>query len=127
MHRQRRGRRARLPQGASITGARVALYDACDKLVPQGKLASSPMRDFIAAVSVGIFEATPVLDLDYDEDSSCDTDMNVVMTGNGGIVEVQGTAEGAPFSRAEMEALLDLATAGIGQIVSAQKSALATR
>ncbi|MBK9955174.1 MAG: ribonuclease PH [Rhodocyclaceae bacterium] len=112
---------------ASITGACVALYDACDKLVAQGKLPASPMRDFIAAVSVGIFQATPVLDLDYDEDSSCDTDMNVVMTGNGGIVEVQGTAEGAPFSRAEMEALLDLATAGIGQIVSAQKSALAAR
>jgi ribonuclease PH len=112
---------------ASITGACVALHDACNKLVAQGKLAASPMRDFIAAVSVGIFEGTPVLDLDYDEDSSCDTDMNVVMTGSGGLVEVQGTAEGAPFSRAEMEALLDLATAGIGQIVAAQKSALAIR
>ena len=112
---------------ASITGAWVALHDACNKLVAQGKLAASPMRDFIAAVSVGIFEGTPVLDLDYDEDSSCDTDMNVVMTGSGGIVEVQGTAVGAPFSRAEMEALLDLATAGIGQIVAAQKSALAIR
>ncbi len=109
---------------ASITGACVALHDACNKLVAQGKLAASPMRDFIAAVSVGIFEGTPVLDLDYDEDSSCDTDMNVVMTGSGGLVEVQGTAEGAPFSRAEMEALLDLATAGIGQIVTAQKKAL---
>ena len=112
---------------ASITGACVALHDACNKLVAQGKLAASPMRDFIAAVSVGIFEGTPVLDLDYDEDSSCDTDMNVVMTGSGGLVEVQGTAEGAPFSRAEMEALLDLATAGIGQIGAAQKSALAIR
>jgi len=82
------------------------------------------VRDFVAAVSVGIFEGTPVLDLDYDEDSTCDTDMNVVMTGSGGLVEVQGTAEGAPFSRAEMEALLDLATAGLSTIISAQKQAL---
>jgi ribonuclease PH len=103
------------------------LHEACNKLVTAGKLAANPMRDFVAAVSVGIFAGTPVLDLDYDEDSSCDTDMNVVMTGSGGLVEVQGTAEGAPFSRAEMEALLDLATAGITQIIAAQKSALATR
>ena len=109
---------------AAITGAAVALHDACGKLVAAGKLPAHPMKDFVAAVSVGIFEGVPVLDLDYDEDSSCDTDMNVVMTGAGGIVEVQGTAEGAPFSRAEMEALLDLATAGIGRIVAAQKSAL---
>jgi ribonuclease PH len=109
---------------ASITGACVALHDACNKLVAEGKLAASPMRDFIAAVSVGIFEGLPVLDLDYDEDSSCDTDMNVVMTGSGGMVEVQGTAEGAPFSRAEMETLLDLATAGIGRIITAQRGAL---
>jgi ribonuclease PH len=109
---------------ASITGACVALHEACNKLVAEGKLAASPMRDFVAAVSVGIFEGTPVLDLDYDEDSACDTDMNVVMTGNGGLVEVQGTAEGAPFSRAELEALLDLATAGLSTIVSAQKMAL---
>jgi ribonuclease PH len=112
---------------ASITGACVALHEACNKLVAAGKLAANPMRDFVAAVSVGIFAGTPVLDLDYDEDSSCDTDMNVVMTGSGGLVEVQGTAEGAPFSRAEMEALLDLATAGIAQIITAQKSALAIR
>jgi ribonuclease PH len=112
---------------ASITGACVALHEACGKLVAAGKLAANPMRDFVAAVSVGIFEGQPVLDLDYDEDSSCDTDMNVVMTGSGGLVEVQGTAEGAPFSRAEMEALLDLATGGITQIISAQKSALAER
>jgi ribonuclease PH len=112
---------------ASITGACVALHEACNKLVVAGKLSASPMRDFVAAVSVGIFEGKPVLDLDYDEDSSCDTDMNVVMTGQGGMVEVQGTAEGAPFSRAEMEALLDLAGAGIQQIIAAQKSALATR
>lgn len=109
---------------ASITGACVALHEACNKLVAAGKLSASPMRDFVAAVSVGIFEGRPVLDLDYDEDSACDTDMNVVMTGSGGLVEVQGTAEGAPFSRAEMEALLDLATAGIATINSAQKQSL---
>jgi ribonuclease PH len=109
---------------ASITGACVALHEACNKLVAAGKLAASPMRDFVAAVSVGIFEGKPVLDLDYDEDSSCDTDMNVVMTGSGGLVEVQGTAEGAPFSRAELDALLDLATAGLSTIISAQKKAL---
>ena len=109
---------------ASITAACVALHEACNKLVAAGKLPASPMRGFIAAVSVGIFEGTPVLDLDYDEDSSCDTDMNVVMTGSGGLVEVQGTAEGAPFSRAEMETLLDLATTGIGQIITAQKTSL---
>jgi ribonuclease PH len=112
---------------ASITGACVALHEACNKLVAAGKLAANPMRDFVAAVSVGISEGAPVLDLDYDEDSSCDTDMNVVMTGSGGLVEVQGTAEGVPFSRAEMEALLDLATAGIAQIIAEQKSALAVR
>jgi ribonuclease PH len=111
---------------ASITGACIALHEACNKLVAAGKLAASPMRDFVAAVSVGIFEGKPVLDLDYDEDSACDTDMNVVMTGSGGLVEVQGTAEGAPFSRAEMETLLDLATAGISTIISAQKQSLAS-
>ena len=110
---------------AAITGACVALHDACARLVAGGKLAATPMRDFIAAVSVGIVAGVAVLDLDYDEDSSCDTDMNIVMTGSGGIVEVQGTAEGAPFSRAELEALLDLGAAGIRQIVAAQKEALA--
>ncbi|MDK9723981.1 MAG: ribonuclease PH [Sterolibacteriaceae bacterium MAG5] len=112
---------------ASITGACVALHDACNKLVAAGKLAANPLRDFVAAVSVGIYEGVPVLDLDYPEDSDCDTDMNVVMTGAGGIVEVQGTAEGAPFSRAELEALLDLGADGIRQIVAAQKAALAAR
>jgi ribonuclease PH len=110
---------------ASITGACVALHDACNKLVAAGKLAASPVRDFVAAISVGIFERTPVLDLDYDEDSACDTDMNVVMTGSGGLVEVQGTAEGAPFSRAELNALLDLATTGLSAINAAQRQALA--
>jgi len=87
-------------------------------------LAASPVRDFVAAVSVGMYQGVPVLDLDYPEDSACDTDMNVVMTGNGGIIEVQGTAEGAPFSRVEMNALLDLAQKGIQQLIAAQKAAL---
>lgn len=111
---------------ASITGAWVALYEACDKLVKAGKLPANPVRDHVAAVSVGIFEGSPVLDLDYPEDSGCDTDMNVVMTGKGGIVEVQGTAEGEPFSREQMNVLMDLATLGIRQLVGAQESALAS-
>jgi ribonuclease PH len=109
---------------ASITGACVALHDAINKLVAAGKLPASPLKDFVAAVSVGIVEGTPVLDLDYAEDSSCDTDMNVVMTGSGGIVEVQGTAEGEPFSRTELDALLALAQAGIADLVTRQKAAL---
>jgi ribonuclease PH len=109
---------------ASITGACVALHDAINKLVGAGKLPASPLKDFVAAVSVGIVEGTPVLDLDYDEDSSCDTDMNVVMTGSGGIVEVQGTAEGDPFSRQELDQLLALAQAGIADLVTQQKTAL---
>jgi ribonuclease PH len=109
---------------ASITGACVALHDAFDGLVKSGKLAANPLRDFVAAVSVGIVDGVPVLDLDYQEDSSCDTDMNIVMTGSGGMVEVQGTAEGAPFSRAELNALLTLGDKGIAEIVAAQKSAL---
>jgi ribonuclease PH len=112
---------------ASITGACVALHDAINGLVAAGKLASNPIRDFVAAVSVGIVDGVPVLDLDYPEDSACDTDMNVVMTGSGGMVEVQGTAEGAPFSRSELDALLALAEKGIVEIIAAQKSALATR
>ncbi|MEO8755929.1 MAG: ribonuclease PH, partial [Casimicrobiaceae bacterium] len=78
----------------------------------------------VAAISVGMYEGAPVLDLDYAEDSNCDTDMNVVMTGNGGLVEVQGTAEGAPFTRAQMMSLLDLAEQGIGELIAAQKRAL---
>jgi ribonuclease PH len=112
---------------ASITGASVALYDALSTLVSAGKLKEHPMRELVAAVSVGIVGGTPLLDLDYGEDSSCDTDMNVVMTASGGIIEVQGTAEGAPFSRSELDALLGLAAQGIGDIVGAQKSALAIR
>ena len=109
---------------ASITGAMVALADAIAWLRKEGKIAADPMRDFVAAVSVGIVSGTPVLDLDYAEDSGCDTDMNVVMTGSGHFVEVQGTAEGATFSRAEMDTLLDLATQGISQLVSRQRAAL---
>ncbi|QSI77366.1 ribonuclease PH [Niveibacterium microcysteis] len=110
---------------AAITGACVALHEALDKLVAAGKLPANPMRERVAAVSVGIVDGQPVLDLDYAEDSNCDTDMNVVMTASGGIVEVQGTAEGAPFSRAELDALLALAERGIGELVEAQGRALA--
>jgi ribonuclease PH len=111
---------------AGITGAFVAAHDCITKLRERGLLAANPVRDFIAAVSVGIYQGTPVLDLDYPEDSACDTDMNVVMTCTGGLIEVQGTAEGAPFSRAQLDALLALAERGIGQLVAAQRKALAT-
>ena len=94
-------------------------------LQAQGKLTASPIREFVAAVSVGMVQGTPLLDLEYIEDSACDTDMNVVMTGSGGFVEVQGTAEGAPFTRAEMDRLLALADKGIGELVAAQRRALA--
>lgn len=109
---------------AAITGAWLALADACAGLVASGKLPASPLKDHVAAVSVGIYKGVPVLDLDYAEDSDCDTDMNVVMTGSGGIVEIQGTAEGSPFSRNEADSLLDLATAGIRELVAAQRAAL---
>ncbi|WP_341676821.1 ribonuclease PH [Niveibacterium sp. SC-1] len=109
---------------AAITGACVALYDALAKLVAAGKLAEHPMRELVAAISVGIHEGVPLLDLDYAEDSACDTDMNVVVTATGGIVEIQGTAEGATFSRAELETLLTLAEHGIAGLVAAQKQAL---
>jgi ribonuclease PH len=110
---------------ASITGAMVALADAVAWLKGNGALTREPLRDFVAAVSVGIVGGVPCLDLDYAEDSACDTDMNVVMTGGGGFVEVQGTAEGAPFSREEMDRLLALATQGIAAIVAMQKASLA--
>ncbi|BAK75353.1 ribonuclease PH [Pseudogulbenkiania sp. NH8B] len=110
---------------ASITGAFVALHDAISGLIAQGKLQESPIRDFVAAVSVGVFEGRPVLDLDYLEDSACETDMNVVMTGSGHFVEVQGTAEGVPFSRAELDAMLRLAEQGVGELIAIQKAALA--
>ena len=111
---------------AGITGAWVAVHDAIAGLIARGALTSNPLRDHIAAVSVGIYQGVPVLDLDYLEDSSCDTDMNIVMTGAGAFVEVQGTAEGAAFNRAEMNALLDLAGAGIATLIAKQKQAIAT-
>jgi ribonuclease PH len=109
---------------AAITGAFVALQDAIAFLKAKGLVAASPVKDFVAAVSVGIYNGTPVLDLDYAEDSACGTDMNVVMTGNGRFVEVQGTAEGEPFSRAEADALLVLAERGIAELVAHQRRAL---
>jgi ribonuclease PH len=109
---------------AAITGAFVAAHDAVTWLIGQGRIETSPIRDFVAAVSVGIVQGTPLLDLEYVEDAACDTDMNVVMTGAGGFVELQGTAEGAPFSRAEMDALVALAARGIGELVAQQKVAL---
>ena len=110
---------------AAITGAFVAAHDAITWLQAQGKLQASPIREFVAAVSVGIVEGTPLLDLEYTEDSSCDTDMNVVMTAAGGFVELQGTAEGAAFTRNEMDVLLGLADKGIRELIMAQRKALA--
>ena len=111
---------------ASITGAFVAAHDAISAMRAKGQLpdGAQPIRDFVAAVSVGVVDGVPVLDLDYPEDSACDTDMNVVMTGSGGFVEVQGTAEGTPFMRAEMDALLGLADQGIRTLIGLQKQAL---
>jgi ribonuclease PH len=110
---------------AAITGAFVAAHDAVGTLLAAGKLAASPISDHVAAISVGIVQGVPLLDLEYTEDSACDTDMNVVMTGAGHFVEVQGTAEGAAFTRAQMDALLGLASRGIADLVAAQKAALA--
>ena len=110
---------------ASITGAYVALQDAVTFLLDKKLITATPIQDAVAAVSVGIFKGVPVLDLDYAEDSNCDTDMNVVMTGKGGMVEVQGTAEGVPFTRDELNALLEHAQNGIGQLIVAQRAALA--
>ncbi len=110
---------------ASITGAYVALHDAVSGLLAKGLLAETPLNDFIAAISVGMVEGAPVLDLDYIEDAACDTDMNVVMLGSGHFVEVQGTAEGYAFSRDEMNALLDLAQGGIADLIKMQRAALA--
>jgi ribonuclease PH len=109
---------------ASITGAYVALHDAISTLLKSGKITESPLKDSIAAISVGMHQGQAVLDLDYIEDSDCDTDMNVVMTGNGGFVEIQGTAEGEPFSRDAMDAMLDLAAYGIKQLTVKQKEVL---
>ena len=109
---------------ASITGAFVALHDAVQKLLDQQRIGSSPILDHVAAISVGIFEGTPVLDLDYAEDSACDTDMNVVMTGRLHLIEVQGTAEGNAFSREELNTMLDMAQHGIQELIAIQKTVL---
>jgi len=110
---------------AAITGAFVAAHDAVSWLLAQGRIPASPIRDHVAAISVGLLKHVPLLDLEYSEDSICDTDMNVVMTGAGAYVEVQGTAEGAAFTRAQMDDLLMLAERGIADLVAAQKTALA--
>ncbi|MEY5028733.1 MAG: Ribonuclease [Pseudomonadota bacterium] len=109
---------------ASITGAFVAAQDAVNWLMRSGKLTESPILDHVAAISVGLKDGTALLDLDYPEDSACDTDMNVVMTGAGNFVEVQGTAEGVAFTRVEMDRMLALAEKGIGELVQLQKQAL---
>ena len=109
---------------ASITGGFVALHDAVQFLTTRRGLSARPIRDYVAAVSVGVYEGVPVLDLDYLEDSACGTDMNVVMTGSGGLVELQGTAEGEPFTREQLDAMMGLADAGIRELISAQRAAL---
>jgi ribonuclease PH len=110
---------------ASICGAYVALHDAFTRLVMDGRLKAHPLTDACAAISVGIVDAVPYLDLDYSEDVRAEVDMNVVMTGSGRFVEVQGTAEGQPFSKGELDDLLALAEHGIAQILDAQAAALA--
>jgi ribonuclease PH len=110
---------------AAITGAFVAAQDAVAMLLAQGLITETPIRDHVAAISVGLLDGAALLDLEYVEDSACDTDMNVVMTGSGGFVEVQGTAEGTPFSRAEMDTLIGLADKGIRELVALQRQALA--
>jgi ribonuclease PH len=109
---------------ASITGAFVALHDAVEVVMKKRALPRSPLRDHVAAVSVGVYRGVPVLDLDYLEDSGCGTDMNVVMTGSGGMVELQGTAEGEPFTREQLDAMMTLADKGIRELIAAQKAAL---
>jgi ribonuclease PH len=109
---------------AAITGGYVAAYDAARWLRERGVIENLPVHDYVAAVSVGVYRAAAVLDLDYAEDSSCETDMNVVMTGNGGFVEIQGTAEGEPFSEAQMTAMMALARKGIAELVASQKHVL---
>jgi ribonuclease PH len=109
---------------ASITGAMVAAYDAFSKLVADGLIKAVPVRHFVAAISVGVWRGMPLLDLDYIEDSGCDTDMNVVMNEAGNFIEVQGTAEGVAFDRATMNQLLDLAGGGIAELIRLQQRAL---
>ena len=109
---------------ASISGVMIAAYDAFARMVEEGIIESIPLRHFVAAVSVGVCDGSPVLDLDYQEDSTCDTDMNVVMTENGDFVEIQGTAEGNPFSSQNLIELLDLAKSGISDLIGMQKQVL---
>ena len=111
---------------AALTGACVALHDALSSLVASRALPRHPLRELVAAVSVGIVDGQAVLDLDYQEDSGCDTDMNLVMTESGGLVEIQGTAEGQPFSRQELDRLIELGSQGIFCLITAQKEALAS-
>ena len=111
---------------ASITGAYVALHDAVSTLLTKKLITENPLKQAVAAISVGVYKGTPVLDLDYIEDSDCDTDMNVVMTADGGFVEIQGTAEGEPFNRDAMNGMLDLAASGIGELLVMQLQALKT-
>jgi ribonuclease PH len=110
---------------AAITGGYVAAYDAARWLRERGMIENLPVRDYVAAVSVGVYHHVAVLDLDYAEDSTCETDMNVVMTGRGGFVEVQGTAEGEPFTEAQMAAMMALARKGVSELIAAQKHVLA--
>jgi ribonuclease PH len=110
---------------ASITGGFVALAEAVEKLMADGTLQENPLRDSVASISVGIYQGTPILDLDYAEDSNAETDMNVVMTRSGEFIEIQGTAEGHPFSEEEMNHMLRLAKQGIGQLCESQQAALA--
>jgi len=109
---------------ASITGACVALADAINHMLAKGMIKESPLQQMVAAVSVGVYNGTPVLDLDYAEDSKAETDMNVIMTENGHFIEVQGTAEAAPFSRDDLNAMLALAGEGVNELVRLQKAAL---
>ena len=109
---------------ASITGAYVALHDAVSTLLISGKISENPLKQAVAAISVGVYKGKPVLDLDYIEDSDCDTDMNVVMTADGGFVEIQGTAEGEPFTREGMNTMLGLAAGGITDLLKKQQAAL---
>jgi ribonuclease PH len=111
---------------AAISGGFLALHDAVHRLIAEGRVAATPIRHFVASVSVGVVDGVPVLDLDYAEDSGADTDMNVVMCEDGRYIEVQGTAESEPFSTDQLETMLELARKGIGDIVAAQRTALAT-
>ncbi|KAA8979267.1 MULTISPECIES: ribonuclease PH [Gammaproteobacteria] len=110
---------------AAITGGCVALVDALNTLVANGRLSRSPLKQMVGAISVGVYDGTPVLDLDYPEDSSAETDMNVIMTDRGGFIEIQGTAEGESFEQQELDAMLGLARKGINELFEAQKAALA--